>query len=217
MPDVFANITKVPDEMVSMVADILETRAAIPSQQDMINSYLSEIKFPENANVLEIDCGTGPVCRALTTIPNVANVTGIDPSSILIQKARGLSENFGNITSLEGDGKALQFDDASFDAVILHTILTHVPAPQKILSEASRVLKTGGLLAVCDGDFASATLCSSDLDPLEICCKAFVENYVTDKYLVRKKSSLVAEPGFSVNPMRSYGLFETLTPGLTLS
>jgi len=217
MPDVFANITKVPDEMVAMVADVLETRAAIPSQQEMIKSYLSEIKFPENAKVLEVGCGTGPVCRALVAIPNVASVTGIDPSSILIEKAKGLSENIGNITYLEGDGKALQFDDASFDAVILHTILTHVPDPQKILSEASRMLKTGGLLGVCDGDFATATLSSSDLDPLEICCKSFVENYVTDKYMVRKMSSLVAEAGFSVNPMRSYGLVETLTPGLTLS
>ena len=36
MPDVFANITKVPDEMVAMVADVLETRAAIPSQQEMV-------------------------------------------------------------------------------------------------------------------------------------------------------------------------------------
>ena len=30
-------------------------------------------------------------------------------------------------------------------------------------------------------------------------------------------SSLVADAGFNVNPMRSYGLVETLTPGLTLS
>ena len=217
MPDVFANITKIPDEMVSMVADILETRAAIPSQQEMIKSYLGEIKFPENAKVLEVGCGTGPVCRALATIPNVADVTGIDPSNILITKARELSENFVNISYLEGDGKALKFDDASFDAVILHTILTHVPDPQQILLEASRVLKTGGLIGVCDGDFATATLSSSDLDPLETCCKAFVENYVTDKYLVRKMSSLVTDAGFSVNPMRSYGLVETQTPGLTLS
>jgi len=111
----------------------------------------------------------------------------------------------------------LQFNDASFDAVILHTILTHISDPQQILSEASRILKTGGLLGVCDGDFATATLCSSDLDPLETCCKAFVENYVTDKYMVRKMSSLVENAGFSVNPMRSYGLVETQTPGLTLS
>ena len=98
IPDVFANITKIPDEMVAMVADVLETRAAIPSRQEMIKSYLGEIKFPENANVLEVGCGTGPVCRVLATIPNVANVTGIDPSRILIEKAKGLSENFGNIS-----------------------------------------------------------------------------------------------------------------------
>jgi len=217
MPDVFANITNIPEEMVAMVADVLETRAAIPSQQEMIKSYLGEINFSENAKVLEVGCGTGPVCRLLAALPNIVEVIGVDPSTILLEKAKELSGNFNNITYLEDDGKALQFDDASFDAVILHTILTHVPNPQQILSEASRVLKTGGLLGVCDGDFATATLCSSDHDPLDTCCKAFVDNYVTDKYLVRKMSSLVTNAGFSVNPMRSYGLVETPTPGLTLS
>lgn len=56
MPDVFANITRIPDEMVAMVANVLETRAAIPSQQEMIKSYLGEMKFPENAKVLEVGC-----------------------------------------------------------------------------------------------------------------------------------------------------------------
>jgi ubiquinone/menaquinone biosynthesis C-methylase UbiE len=217
MPDVFANITKIPDEMVAMVADVLETRAAIPSQQDMIKSYLGEMNFPENTRVLEVGCGTGPICRVLADLPNVAEVIGVDPSTILIEKAKELSENQNKITYLEGDGKALEFDDEFFDAVILHTILTHVPDPQQILSEASRVLKEDGLLGVCDGDFATATLRTSDLDPLETCCKAFVENYVTDKYMVRKMSSLVEGAGFSVNPLRSYGLVETQTPGLTLS
>jgi len=217
MPDVFANITKTPADMVAMVADVLETRAAIPSQKDMTQTYLGEIDFPKDAKVLEVGCGTGPVCRVLATLPNVAEVTGVDPSEILLEKARGLSTDFDNITYVEGDGKTLNFDDASFDVVILHTILTHVPDPQQILSEASRVLKKDGILGVCDADFATATLCSVDLDPLEVCCKAFVENYVTDKYLVRKMSSLVQNAGFKIQPLRSYGLVETLSPGLTLS
>ena len=65
MPDVFANITSVPDDMLEIVANVLETRAAIPSQQDMVQDYLSEIAFPRNAEVLEVGCGTGPVCRVL--------------------------------------------------------------------------------------------------------------------------------------------------------
>jgi hypothetical protein len=76
MPDVFANITSVSDDMIGIIANVLETRAAIPSQQDMLRDYLSEISFPNNAEVLELGCGTGPVCRVLATWPNVFKVVG---------------------------------------------------------------------------------------------------------------------------------------------
>ena len=217
MPDVFANITQVPPEMVDVIANVLETRAAIPSQQEMIRSYLGEIEFPADAKVLEVGCGTGAICRVLTTIPNVAEVVGVDPSDRLLSKAEELSSDLDKISYQQGDGKALQFDDGSFDVVILHTILTHVPGPEEILSEAHRVLRRDGSLGVCDGDFATATLRVSSSDPLEACCEAFVENFVNDKFLVRKMSSLVQRAGFNVHPLRSYGLVETLSPGLTMS
>jgi ubiquinone/menaquinone biosynthesis C-methylase UbiE len=217
MPDVFAIIKEVPPGMVGTVANVLETRAAIPSQQEMLRSYLAEIEFPDDAKVLEVGCGTGPVCRALSSIPNVAEVIGVDPSDRLLSKAKELSTEHGNVRYQEGDGKALEFSDASFDVVILHTILTHVPGPDVILSEAHRVLKPNGSLGVCDGDFATATLRVAGCDPLEACCEAFVENFVNDRYLVRKMSSLVQAAGFEVGPLRSYGLVETLTPGLTMS
>ena len=217
MPDVFANITQVPPEMVDVIAKVLETRAAIPSQQEMIRSYLSEIEFPADARVLEVGCGTGPICRALATVPNVKRVVGVDPSDRLLTKAEELSSDFDMISYEQGDGKALQFEDASFDAVILHTILTHVPGPEEILSEAHRVLGRDGWLGVCDGDFATATLRVSSCDPLEACCESFVESFVNDKYLVRRMSSLVQGAGFNVSPLRSYGLIETDSPGLTMS
>jgi ubiquinone/menaquinone biosynthesis C-methylase UbiE len=217
MPDVFANITQVPPEMVDVIANVLETRAAVPSQQEMIRSYLGEIEFPEDAKVLEIGCGTGAICRVLATIPNVGEVVGVDPSDRLLSKAEELSSGLDKISYQQGDGKVLKFDDASFDAVILHTVLTHVPGPDEILAEAYRVLASDGWLGVCDGDFATATLRVSSADPLEACCEAFVENFVNDKFLVRKMSSLVQGAGFKVNPLRSYGLVETLSPGLTMS
>ena len=217
MPDVFANITQVPDEMLSVVADVLETRAAIPSQQEMTRSYLSEIPLPVAAKVLEVGCGTGPVCRMLATIPNVETVVGVDPSETLVAKAKELSNDAGNASYEVGDGKSLRFADAEFDAVILHTILTHVPDPKAILDEANRVLKTDGWLGVCDADCATATLGLGDNDPLEACTAAFLDNFVTDKFLVRKISALVAQAGFEVNPLRSYGLVETMSPGLTMS
>jgi SAM-dependent methyltransferase len=183
----------------------------------MINAYLGEIEFPRNARVLEVGCGTGPICRVLSAIDNVKEVIGVDPSEHLLNKARQLSENVQGISYYEDDGKNLTFEDASFDAVILHTILTHIPEPGGILSEAHRVLKPGGSLGICDGDFDTATLRLSSCDPLQACCEAFVENFVNDKYLVRKMSSLVQDAGFEVQPLRSYGLVETLSPGLTMS
>ena len=217
MPDVFANITSVPDDMLEVIANILEMRAAIPTQQEMLRDYLSEIPFPENAEVLEVGCGTGPVCRVLAESPNVVKVVGVDPSPSLLAKARELSNGIAGIEFEEGDGKSLRFDDTSFDVVILHTILTHVPGPEAILAEAYRVLNPGGYLGLCDGDFSTATLQTGPRDPLEACTQAFVDNFVTDKWLVRRMPALATAAGFEVKPMRSYGLIETISPGLTMS
>ena len=217
MPDVFANIRSVPDDMLEVVANVLETRAAIPSQQEMLQDYLSEISFPENAEVLEVGCGTGPVCRALAKLPNIAKVFGVDPSPALLAKARELSNHSTAIEFEEGDGTSLRFGEASFDVVVLHTLLTHVPEPDAILAEAYRVLKPGGSLGLCDGDFSTATLQIGSCDPLEGCTQAFVENFVNDKWLVRRMSALAQAAGFEVNPIRSYGLIETISPGLTMS
>lgn len=217
MPDVFANITAVSPEMIDVIADVLETRAAITSQQDMIRSYLGQIEFPDNAKVLEVGCGTGPVCRVLATWPKVGEVIGVDPSEPLLAKAKELSSGIAGLSFQEADGQALPFDDDAFDVVILHTILTHVPGPEKILAEAFRVLRSNGWLGVCDGDFSTASLQVCDPDPLEACTEAFVQNFVNDRWLVRKMSSLVQKAGFSVHPLQSYGLVETISPGLTMT
>jgi arsenite methyltransferase len=183
----------------------------------MLQAYLSEIAFPHQARVLEVGCGTGAVCRMVAREPNVGEVVGVDPSSYLIDRARDLSTDTAKITYQEADGKSLPFEDGTFDVAILHTILTHVPGPEQVLNEAHRVLRPGGWLGVCDGDFSTATLSIGELDPLEVCAKAFVEGFVNDRWMVRRMGHLVQDAGFDVFPQRSYGLVETLDPGLTLS
>lgn len=217
MPDVFANITSVPEDMIEIIANVLETRAAIPSQQAMLQDYLSQIEFPEQASVLEVGCGTGPVCRVLAQWPNVKRVVGMDASPALLAKARTLAAGLSGLEFEEGDAKSLRFADDSFDVIVLHTILTHVPGPETILAEAYRVLKPGGALGLCDGDFSTATLQTGPDDPLEACTRAFVKNFVTDEWLVRRMSALTQTAGFKVTPVRSYGILETTAPGLTMS
>lgn len=217
MPDVFANITAAPPQALEMISNVLELRASIPQQQEMLRTYLRDIDFPDRAKVLEIGCGTGPIARVLAAWPNVGEVLGVDPSPYLIDKAQTLTPAVPNLVFEVGDGTALRFKEASFDVVILHTVLTHVPAPEAVLAEAHRVLRSGGWLGVCDGDFATATLSTGDLDPLEVCVNAFVEGFVHDRWMVRRMGRLAADAGFEVSPLRSYGLVETLKPGLTVT
>jgi ubiquinone/menaquinone biosynthesis C-methylase UbiE len=217
MTDVFANISEAPLPALEMIAGVLELRASIPQQQDMLQTYLRDIDFPPGAQVLEIGCGTGPVARVLAAWPGIGQVVGVDASPYLIEKARALSGDAPNLAFEVGDARALGSKDASVDAVILHTVLTHVPSPEKVLSEAHRVLRPGGWLGVCDGDFSTATIATGDLDPLQVCVDAFVEGFVNDRWMVRRMSGLAAAAGFTVSALRSYGLVETSSPGLALT
>jgi ubiquinone/menaquinone biosynthesis C-methylase UbiE len=217
MPDVFANITGAPLQALEMIASTLELRASIPQQQEMLRTYLRDIDFPDRAKVLEIGCGTGAITRALAAWPRVGEVVGVDPSPYLIDTAWSLNSGLPNLVFEVGDGKALSFKEASCDVVILHTVLTHVPEPEAVLAEAHRTLRPGGWLGICDGDFATITLATGELDPLEVCVHAFVEGFVHDRWMVRRMRGLVANAGFEVSPLRSYGLLETVQPGLTLT
>lgn len=54
-----------------------------------------------------------------------------------------------------GDVHGLGFADASFDAVIAHTLLSHVTDPLAVLKEAARLVQLEGPVVIFDGDYAS--------------------------------------------------------------
>jgi ubiquinone/menaquinone biosynthesis C-methylase UbiE len=215
MPDIFANITHASPAIVEVIAQTLELRATLPQYQAILRAYLSEIVFPPNARVLEVGCGTGAVARFVARWPNVGDVVGVDPSPALLDKARSLSAGMPMLSFHEADGKALPFPAHSFDVVVLHTVLTHVPGPDALLAEVWRVLRPQGSVGIGDGDFSTATVALGDDDPLQTCVAAFVENFVHDPWLVRRVSALARAAGFDVSPLRSYGIVETLNPSLT--
>ena len=119
----------------------------------MLKAYFSELQLPSAASVLDVGCGTGPVSRVLAETPGVREVVGIDPSPVFVERARELGKHLSRLSFQTGDGCALPFSDASFDLVIFHTTLCHVPDPEQALREAHRVLRADGWLAVFDGDY----------------------------------------------------------------
>jgi 2-polyprenyl-6-hydroxyphenyl methylase/3-demethylubiquinone-9 3-methyltransferase len=75
-----------------------------------------------------------------------ADVTGIDPAAEAIDAARAHARTGGLRIGYDvGVGEALPYDDASFDAVVCVDVLEHVADLNKVLSEAVRTLRPGGL------------------------------------------------------------------------
>jgi SAM-dependent methyltransferase len=217
MPDVYATIEDANDATQIQLADVLELRAADPQQRAMLEDYLADLPLPSAAKVLEIGCGPGPVARTIAARGGVGEVIGIDPSPIFIERARLRSEGTANLSFVIGDGRELPFDADSFDAVVCHTSLCHVPGPERVLAEALRVTLPGGILAVFDGDYATTTVALYDHDPLQACADAAMHALVHDARLVRRLPALTRDAGFEVVRVRSHGYVETAEPHYMLT
>jgi ubiquinone/menaquinone biosynthesis C-methylase UbiE len=124
-------------------------------------------------------------------IAEVLELRAADPQ----QAAARRHDPPGGVRFVEGDARALQFQDRSFDVVVFHTTLCHVPAPERALLEAARVLRRGGWVAAFDGDYATATVALSPADPLQACADAWVSSSVHDPWLVRRLPGLLEAPG----------------------
>ena len=96
--------------------------------------------------VLDVACGTGVV--ALTAARAGANVTGLDLTPELLDRARWNAMIAGlGIKWEEGDIEHLPFGDESFDMVLSQFGHIFAPRPEVAIAEMLRVLKPDGVIA----------------------------------------------------------------------
>lgn len=217
MADPYSKIEEAGPELLEILMNALEIRAADPRQRAIRETYLSWLDMPAGARVLDAGCGTGPVARDLAGRPDVGEVVGLDPSPTFIAKAEDLSDLGERLRFEIGDARSMPFDADSFDVVIFHTCLCHVPDPQDALSEAHRVLRPGGELAVFDGDYATTTFAIGEDDQLQQCADAVIQAMVHDRWLVRRLPKLVESRGFEVRRFDSHGYVQTSAPDYLLT
>ncbi len=97
--------------------------------------------------VLDIASGDGVMAELLAS--HASEVVCIDVSEKVVEAGRKRLASRTNVQFKIGDMHQLPFKDSTFDTVLLMHALTYTDQPEKVLNEASRVLKPGGqLLAV---------------------------------------------------------------------
>jgi ubiquinone/menaquinone biosynthesis C-methylase UbiE len=134
----------------------LELRAGAESEAAVRDEYVRLLGVAAGEHVLDVGCGSGAATRTLArAVGSAGRVTGLDASSQLLKITRELVDEAGlggQIELQQGDCRALPFPDASFDAVMAATTLSHVPDPQRALDELVRVTRLGGRVGIFDID-----------------------------------------------------------------
>lgn len=107
-------------------------------------AFLERAGVAIDGRVLDAGCGGGGM--PLSLAEHARFVVGIDPidrfgdAGVRLARERGL----GNLRFARADGLALPFTAASFDLVLSHAVIEHVPDATQYLRECRRVLASGG-------------------------------------------------------------------------
>jgi len=99
------------------------------------------------ARSLEIGAGTGYFTLNLMQEGVVGSGVCTDVSPGMLEALRGNAERLGlAVETAVSDAAALPFEDASFDLVLGHAVLHHLPELERSFAEFMRVLRPGGVL-----------------------------------------------------------------------
>jgi phosphatidylethanolamine/phosphatidyl-N-methylethanolamine N-methyltransferase len=99
-------------------------------------------------DVLVVGCGTG---MDLDYLPPAASVTAVDLTETMVRRTAGRGRGReGDLAVAVADAHELPFADDSFDAVLLHLVLSVVPDPAATAVEAARVLAPTGRASIYD-------------------------------------------------------------------
>ncbi len=115
-----------------------ENKARVPWVRQHIKHHFSE----KPCSILDVGCGAGFLTNSLALDGH--NVSGIDLSDESLKVARE-KDSTRSVAYQSGDAYALPFSEGSFDVVCAMDLLEHVEDPQKVVTQAARILKPGGL------------------------------------------------------------------------
>ena len=210
--DAYRVTDQLDDGVLDAIATRLEVRGRHPVFVAMMDEYLDAMGIDDAKTVVDLGCGTGVASRRIAGRSGFSGrVTGVDRSPFLIAAATRLAgdEDLAARTHfLVGDTQSLDLDDDGFDAVVAHTLISHVESPAAVLAEAARIAKPGASIGIFDGDYASLTFGNPDPEQGKRDDDAVIAAIVTNPRVMRQLPVLAREAGLELVESFPYVLAE---------
>ncbi len=135
----------------SLLYNAVSSSAIFRQHYDLVAHDI--VHYGTAASILDIGTGPGRLLMALQKLLPEARLVGVDISSAMVAQARRNLEKGRRDTRVEvkvADVNALPFDDETFHCVVSTGSLHHWKDSNQALSEAYRVLKSGGHALIYD-------------------------------------------------------------------
>ncbi|MEW9124312.1 MAG: methyltransferase domain-containing protein [Thermotaleaceae bacterium] len=150
-------------EMIEEVKDYWNIRSESYSKQNIaeLHSFKRDAwrkMILENAPAKEklkiLDVGTGPGFFAINLALLGHDVTAVDCTYAMLDKASENARNYGvKVEFAQANADELPFDEGTFDLIVSRNVVWNLENPQRALKEWARVLKDEGHLIYFDANW----------------------------------------------------------------
>lgn len=206
--DVYGMTDRLEPETLDVMVERLENRGAHPRFAAMMADYLDAMAVDAAGEVIDLGCGTGVAARAIARRPAFrGRVTGVDLSAYLAEAATRLAaeEGLGERVRFEaGDTRSLGFADGAFDAVVAHTLMSHVKDPATVLAEAARLVRPGSPIGIFDGDYTSLSFEAERARDAADMDARIVGSVATQPRVMRRLPRLARDAGLTLEHSFAY-------------
>lgn len=144
-----------PEGYWDNAAEHLQLCQTLHHNDDYLEFLVTRVwRLDRACRLAEFGCGFGVMgLRLMPLLAQGSTYTGIDQSSSLVSKGRQIwADKPWQAEFHEGTIYETPFADHSFDLTLTHTVLMHVPYPEKVLQEMIRVTRLGGLVVACEAN-----------------------------------------------------------------
>lgn len=168
-----------------------------------LESILAPLQLNEGMQVLDYGCGPGFLAAEIARRVGISGgVTGLDINKEFVERAtaRAAEEGIEQLNFLLLKDERWPLESDSIDRIICKNVLEYVSDVRKVLDEANRVLKPGGMLEIIDSDWGFVVVEPWGKDRTEFFFAA-ASGAFKEPHIGRKLTGLLASAGYSdVNP-----------------